>query len=96
MYVCIYIYVFAICLVVIICMVYKQEAKIYLEEGRRGDRLDFHPETVISYASYLVIHNSVYSISQSLVGILLMLLAFLERPSFIDVPNCVSMNINYM
>ena len=77
-------------------MLCKQEAKIYIEEGRLGERLDFHPETYISYASYLAIHNSLYYISQLLVGILLMLLAFLERPSFIEVPNWVRMHISYV
>ena len=85
-----------ICLVVIVCMVYKQEVKRYLEEGQVGERLDFHSKCKISSAGYLIIHNPIYNISQLLVGISLMLLAFLERPTFIEVPYMVSMYLLYI
>jgi len=68
-----------------------QEAAIYLLEGLEDEDLDFHPTVKRSYKAYMIIHNRAYSISVFLVCILLMLLAFLEKPTFLDVSVHVSL-----
>ena len=63
-----------------------QEAAIYLLEGVENEKLWHHPTDAKSYWAYKVIHNPVYYVTEFLTCLLLMLLAFLERPTFINVP----------
>jgi len=68
----------------------KQEAAIYLQEGEENEKLYHHPSSAISYWAYKVLHNPVYYISEFVVSVILMFLAFLEKPTFLDVPVWVS------
>ena len=63
---------------------------MYLQEGVENEKLWHHPTDAKSYWAYMVIHNPVYYISEFLTCVLLMLLAFLEKPTFIAVPIQVS------
>ncbi|XP_065889561.1 two pore channel protein 1-like isoform X2 [Dysidea avara] len=68
-----------------VCSAY-QEAAIYLREGEENEKLYHHPSSVTSYWAYMVLHNPVYYIAEFAVSVLLMLLAFLEKPTFLDIP----------
>ena len=63
-----------------------QEANIYLIEGVNYEHLSYHPSDARKYRAYRVIHYPLYYVTEVLVCVLLMLLAFLEEPTFIDVP----------
>ena len=69
-----------------------QEAAIYLKEGVENEKLLHHPTDAKSYWAYMMIHHPAYYIIEVVVCVLLMLLAFLERPNFFDgVPIQVSL-----
>ena len=63
-----------------------QEATIYLKEGANYEHLSYHPSDARRYIAYKVIHHPVYYVTEVLVCVMLMLLAFLEDPTYIDVP----------
>ncbi|XP_065892686.1 two pore calcium channel protein 1-like isoform X2 [Dysidea avara] len=78
-----------------VCSIHK-EAAIYLTEGVENEELDNHPSSVISYYAYVILHSTVYRIIEFVVLILLMSLAFLEKPSFQEAPVQVSPAIEIM
>ena len=55
-----------------------------MQEGMENEKLLHHPTDVKSYWAYRVIHHPAYYIVEFVVCLLLMLLAFLERPLFFD------------
>lgn len=61
-----------------------------MQEGVENEKLWHHPTDAKSYWAYMVIHHPVYYISEFMTCVLLMLLAILERPTFLDVPVQVS------
>ena len=70
---------------------FTKEAAIYLKEGAENEQLCDHPTDVKSYWAYTAIHHPAYYITEVIVCVLLMLLAFLERSQFFeDVPVQVS------
>lgn len=61
-----------------------QEAALYLAEGLEDEDLDNHPTNARCYRAYRVFHNPVYYITELIVCILLLLLGFIEEPTFLD------------
>jgi hypothetical protein len=57
------------------------EAAIYLEEGFNNDKFDYHPNTRQSLPAYLVVHNRWFYSLDLLAALLLLSLAFIERPA---------------
>ncbi|XP_065919465.1 two pore channel protein 1-like isoform X2 [Dysidea avara] len=62
-----------------------QEAAIYLREGKENEKLYYHPSSPTSYWAYMVLHNPIYYIAEFAASLMLMLLAFLEEPTFLSV-----------
>ena len=73
------------------CILFIQEAAIYLLEGVENEKLVHHPTGTISYWAYIVIHHPACYTAELVVSVLLMLLAFVESPKFFNVPNRVSL-----
>lgn len=70
---------------------FTQEAAIYLKEGIENERLCHHPTDSKSFWAYMAIHHPAYYITEVIVCVLLMFLAFIEKPScFPDMPVEVS------
>lgn len=61
-----------------------------MKEGVENERFYHHPTDSKSFWAYLAIHHPMYYITEVIVCILLMLLAFIENPSFFHVPVQVS------
>jgi len=57
-----------------------------LQEGEENEKLYHHPSSATSYWAYMVLHNPVYYIAEFSISVLLMVLALLEKPTFLDVP----------
>ena len=67
-----------------------------MQEGVENEKLLHHPTDTKSYWAYMMIHHPVYYITELIVCVLLMLLAFLERPEFFHgVPFQVSLRKRY-
>ena len=65
-----------------------------MKEGVENERLCHHPTDAKSFWAYNAIHHPAYYITEVIVCILLMLLAFIENPSLFHVPVQVSILIS--
>ena len=61
-----------------------KDAAVYLQEGESNDRFVSHPKSWWSYLAYQLVHDEVYQYIQLAVSLLLMGLAIIEPPTFID------------
>ena len=57
------------------------EAAIYLEEGYNNDKFDYHPKSRSSLPAYLVVHNTWFYLLDLFATLLLLSLAFFEKPA---------------
>ena len=57
------------------------ESAIYLEEGFNNDKFDFHPKSRSSLPAYLVVHNHWFYALDLCATLLLLCLAFFEKPA---------------
>ena len=57
------------------------ESAIYLEEGFNNDKFDFHPKSRSSLPAYLVVHNHWFYSLDLCATLLLLSLAFFEKPA---------------
>jgi len=69
-----------------------REAAIFLEEGINNDKLTSHPNSHEALPAYLLVHNHWYYALDLVAALLLVSLAFTEKPahSFFQVKNCRS------
>ena len=58
-----------------------QEAALYVHEGEDNNKFYHHPAGKWSKLAYNILHHPAFYISDLITSILLMLLAFIERPS---------------
>ena len=67
-----------------------REAAIFLEEGINNDKLTSHPNSHEALPAYLLVHNHWYYALDLVAALLLVSLAFTEKPahSFFQVKNC--------
>ena len=61
-----------------------------MKEGNKNEPLCHHPANAESYWAYMIINHPAYYITEVIVCVLLLLLAFLEKPALFDVPVQVS------
>jgi two pore calcium channel protein 1 len=61
-----------------------KNAALYLHEGENNDKFFHHPQTWWSYLAFHVVHNEVYQYTQMAISLLLMGLAIIEPPTYID------------
>src|SRR5882724_3364910 len=57
------------------------ESSIYLEEGFNNDKFDYHPRSRSSLPAYLVVHNNWFYSLDLFATLLLLSLAFIEKPA---------------
>jgi two pore calcium channel protein 1 len=58
-----------------------REAAIFLEEGRNNDKLTSHPHCHEALPAYLLVHNKWYYCLDLIAALLLVGLAFTEKPA---------------
>ena len=58
-----------------------REAAIFLEEGINNDKLTSHPQCHEALPAYLVVHNKWYYLLDLVASLILILLAFTEKPA---------------
>ncbi|KAH0955047.1 hypothetical protein HN011_005174 [Eciton burchellii] len=57
------------------------KAAIFLEEGRNNEKFDSHPRHPEDLPAYLLVHNSWYNGLDLLISLILLSLAFIEKPA---------------
>lgn len=68
-----------------ICTHFK-EAAIYLNEGIENEKFINHPSSLYSYYGYIIVHNWAYYFFIPFIAFLLLLLTFIEQPTFVHIP----------
>ncbi len=66
------------------CLLFEQEAALYVNEGEDNDKFIHHPMGKWSKMAYTILHNPVFYVADLLVSILLMALALMEKPTFFE------------
>ncbi|KAI1307573.1 Two pore calcium channel protein 1 [Halotydeus destructor] len=58
-----------------------QEAAIYLEEGLKNEKLNYHPRNSVQMKAYQFVHNDIYHLAYLMASVALLLLTMTERPA---------------